>query len=114
MHANNLRQKDLAPIFGSESIVTEVLHKKRALNRTHIEKLSRRFQVSQPCFPKTFAQLAGICLAVNRGNRRTWKITRMRHARRRCFHYRKTDYFFGKCTEIALYCSTNSPVAEKT
>jgi HTH-type transcriptional regulator / antitoxin HigA len=50
MDANNLRQKDLAPIFGSESIVSEVLHKKRALNKTHIEKLSRRFHVSPAVF----------------------------------------------------------------
>src|SRR6202022_309815 len=52
--ANNLRQKDLAPIFGSESIVSEVLHKKRDLNKTHIEKLSRRFNVSPAVFfPRT-------------------------------------------------------------
>ncbi len=50
MDANNLRQNDLAPIFGSESIVSEVLHKKRELNRTHIEKLSKRFRVSRAVF----------------------------------------------------------------
>ena len=50
MQANNLRQKDLTPIFGSESIVSEVLHKKRALNRAHIERLSRRFHVSPAVF----------------------------------------------------------------
>jgi len=50
MDANNLRQKDLAPIFGSESIVSEVLHGKRKLNRTHIEKLSKRFRVSPAVF----------------------------------------------------------------
>jgi HTH-type transcriptional regulator / antitoxin HigA len=50
MDANDLRQKDLVPIFGSESIVSEVLHKKRGLNRTHIEKLSRRFHVSPAVF----------------------------------------------------------------
>jgi HTH-type transcriptional regulator / antitoxin HigA len=50
MEANGLRQKDLASIFGSESIVSEVLHKKRALNKTHIEKLSRRFGVSPAVF----------------------------------------------------------------
>jgi len=50
MDANNLRQKDLVPIFGSESIVSEVLHKKRALNKTHIEKLSKRFHVSPAVF----------------------------------------------------------------
>jgi HTH-type transcriptional regulator/antitoxin HigA len=54
MDANNLRQKDLVPIFGSESIVSEVLHKKRALNKTHIEKLSKRFHVSpEVFFPRT-------------------------------------------------------------
>lgn len=50
MDANNLRQKDLVPIFGSESIVSEVLHKKRALNKSHIEKLSKRFHVSPSVF----------------------------------------------------------------
>jgi HTH-type transcriptional regulator/antitoxin HigA len=54
MDANNLRQKDLVPIFGSESIVSEVLHKKRDLNRAHIEKLSKRFHVSPAVFfPRT-------------------------------------------------------------
>lgn len=50
MEANNLRQKDLVPVFGSESIVSEVLHKKRDLNKAHIEKLSRRFRVSPAVF----------------------------------------------------------------
>jgi len=50
MDANDLRQKDLAPIFGSESIVSEILHKKRGLNKTHIEKLSKRFRISPAVF----------------------------------------------------------------
>jgi HTH-type transcriptional regulator / antitoxin HigA len=50
MDANDLRQKDLIPIFGSESIVSEVLNKKRALNKTHIEKLSKRFRISPAVF----------------------------------------------------------------
>lgn len=50
MDANDLRQKDLVPIFGSESIVSEILHKKRALNKTHIEKLSKLFRVSPAVF----------------------------------------------------------------
>lgn len=50
MDANDLRQKDLAPIFGSESIVSEVLHKKRDLNKSHIAKLSKRFNVSPAVF----------------------------------------------------------------
>jgi HTH-type transcriptional regulator/antitoxin HigA len=50
MAANNLKQKDLAPLFGSESIVSEVLHGKRELNKQHIEKLSQRFKVSPALF----------------------------------------------------------------
>ena len=49
MDGNDLRQKDVVPIFGSESIVSEVLHKKRALNKNHIEK-SKRFKVSLAVF----------------------------------------------------------------
>ncbi len=50
MGGNDLRQKDLASIFETESIVSEVLHKKRGLNKAHIEKLSRRFNVSPAAF----------------------------------------------------------------
>jgi len=50
MDANDLRQKDLVSIFGSESIVSEVLRKKRGLNKTHIEKLSKRFRISPAVF----------------------------------------------------------------
>jgi len=50
MDANDLRQKDLVPIFGTESIVSEVLNQKRKLNKTHIEKLSKRFRVSPAIF----------------------------------------------------------------
>ena len=50
MAGNDLRQKDLVPIFGSESIVSEVLHKKRALYKNHIEKVSKRFKVSPAVF----------------------------------------------------------------
>jgi len=48
--ANNLRQKDLVPFFGSESIVSEALHKRRAFSKAHIEKLSKRFGVSPAVF----------------------------------------------------------------
>jgi len=50
MDANELRQKDLVPVFGSESIVSEILHKKRQLNKAHIEKLCKRFHVSPSVF----------------------------------------------------------------
>jgi HTH-type transcriptional regulator / antitoxin HigA len=48
--ANNLRQKDLAPLLGSESVVSEVLSGRRGLNKSHIEKLSKRFKVSPAVF----------------------------------------------------------------
>lgn len=48
--ANNLRQKDLAPLLGTESIVSEVLSGKRPLTKQHIEKLSERFNVSPAVF----------------------------------------------------------------
>lgn len=50
IEANALRQKDLVPIFGTESIVSEVLRGKRELNKTHIERLSKRFRVSPAVF----------------------------------------------------------------
>jgi HTH-type transcriptional regulator / antitoxin HigA len=48
--ANNLRQKDLAPLLGSESIVSEILSGKRELNKRQIKKLSTRFNVSPAVF----------------------------------------------------------------
>jgi HTH-type transcriptional regulator/antitoxin HigA len=50
MDANGLRQKDLIAIFGAESIVSEILNKKRDLNKAHIAKLSKRFRVSPAVF----------------------------------------------------------------
>jgi HTH-type transcriptional regulator/antitoxin HigA len=50
MEANNLKQKDLAPLLGSESVVSEVLRGKRELNKHHIERLSKRFCVSPAVF----------------------------------------------------------------
>jgi HTH-type transcriptional regulator / antitoxin HigA len=50
MEANDLRQKDLAPLFGSESMVSMVLSGARELSKHHIEKLSKRFHVSPELF----------------------------------------------------------------
>lgn len=50
MDANDLRQKDLMSIFGSESIASEILHRKRSLTKTHIERLSKRFHISPAVF----------------------------------------------------------------
>jgi HTH-type transcriptional regulator/antitoxin HigA len=50
MDANNLRQKDLVPFIGPESVVSEVLRGHRVLTRNHIERLSKRFGVSPELF----------------------------------------------------------------
>ena len=50
MEEHNLRQKDLADVFGTESIVSDVLNGKRELNKAHIRRLSERFKVSPAVF----------------------------------------------------------------
>jgi HTH-type transcriptional regulator/antitoxin HigA len=50
MQANEIKQKDLLDIFGTPSIVSEVLREKRGLTVEHIRKLSRRFHVSPEVF----------------------------------------------------------------
>jgi HTH-type transcriptional regulator/antitoxin HigA len=48
--SNGLKQKDLLDIFGTPSIVSEVLREKRGLTVEHIRKLSQRFHVSPEVF----------------------------------------------------------------
>ena len=50
MEANGLRQKDLIDIFGTPSIVSEVLSGKRHLTTEHIRRLSGRFHVTPDLF----------------------------------------------------------------
>lgn len=50
IEANGLKQKDLVDVFGTPSIVSEVLNGKRGLTVEHIKKLSRRFRVSPEVF----------------------------------------------------------------
>jgi len=50
IEANSLKQKDLVGIFGTPSIVSEVLSGKRKLTTEHIRGLSRRFHVSPEVF----------------------------------------------------------------
>jgi HTH-type transcriptional regulator/antitoxin HigA len=50
MEQHNLQQKDLVDVFGTRSIVSEVLSGKRNLNKDHIERLSARFHVSPEVF----------------------------------------------------------------
>ena len=50
MEEHHLRQKDLVDVFGTESIVSDVLNGKRDLTKDHIVRLSTRFQVSPAVF----------------------------------------------------------------
>ena len=50
MDSNQLKQKDMLDIFGTPSIVSEVLRGKRNLTTEHIRRLSRRFHVSPEVF----------------------------------------------------------------
>ena len=50
MEAHGLRQKDLVDVFGTESIVSDVLNGKRELTKDHITRLSIRFGVSPAVF----------------------------------------------------------------
>jgi len=50
MDQHRLKQKDSVDVFGTRSIVSEVLSGKRKLNREHIQRLSQRFHVSPEAF----------------------------------------------------------------
>jgi HTH-type transcriptional regulator / antitoxin HigA len=50
MDANGLKQKDLLGVFGTPSIISEVLAGKRRLTTEHIRRLSHRFHVSPELF----------------------------------------------------------------
>jgi HTH-type transcriptional regulator/antitoxin HigA len=50
MESNGLRQVDLIDVFGTPSIASEVLNGRRGLAKSHISKLSQRFNVSPELF----------------------------------------------------------------
>lgn len=50
MEANNLKQSDLTDIFGTRSVISEVLSGNRELSKTHIQRLSERFHISPEVF----------------------------------------------------------------
>lgn len=50
MEQHALKQKDLVEVFGTPSVVSEVLNGKRELNKDHIKRLSARFHVSPELF----------------------------------------------------------------
>jgi HTH-type transcriptional regulator / antitoxin HigA len=62
MPANGLKQKDMTDIFGTPSIVSEVLRGKRKLTTEHIRKLSERFHVSTALFFQRPASLGASVL----------------------------------------------------
>jgi HTH-type transcriptional regulator/antitoxin HigA len=50
LEEHNLRQKDLVPIFKTESIVSEILNGKRDLTVRHIQELAKFFKISPEMF----------------------------------------------------------------
>jgi len=50
MEQHDLKQKDLIDIFGTRSVVSEVMNGKRKLTLQQIRRLSRRFHVSPEIF----------------------------------------------------------------
>jgi len=50
MDEHGLQQKDLAPLFGTPSIVSEVLSGKRPLAFAHVKRLSERFGLPVDAF----------------------------------------------------------------
>jgi HTH-type transcriptional regulator / antitoxin HigA len=47
---HGLKQKDLTDIFGSQSVVSEVLNRKRSISKTHARKLAERFNLTADLF----------------------------------------------------------------
>jgi HTH-type transcriptional regulator/antitoxin HigA len=50
MDAQDLKPADMLDIFGTKSVVSEVLSGKRELSKAHIRALSKRFNVSPEVF----------------------------------------------------------------
>ena len=59
----NLRQKDLVPIFKTESIVSAVLNGQRQLTANHIRKLADFFHISPAAFFESFKDKNQFCIA---------------------------------------------------
>lgn len=50
MDQHDLKQKDLLDVFGTPSVISEVLSGKRQLSKEHIRRLSGRFHLSPELF----------------------------------------------------------------
>ncbi|MCA1993444.1 MAG: transcriptional regulator [Coleofasciculus sp. S288] len=60
----DLRQKDLVPIFKTESIVSAVLNGQRQLTATHIRRLAEFFHISPAAFFESFKDKSEFCIMV--------------------------------------------------
>jgi HTH-type transcriptional regulator/antitoxin HigA len=50
MEARSLRQRDLIPIFGASSVVSDVINGKRSISKNHARKLAEFFHVPVSMF----------------------------------------------------------------
>jgi HTH-type transcriptional regulator/antitoxin HigA len=50
MEDRGLRQRDLIPVFGSSSVVSDVLNEKRSISKGHARKLAEFFQLPASLF----------------------------------------------------------------
>ena len=50
MEDRGIRQRDLIPVFGSSSIVSDVLNGKRSISKAHTRKLAEYFHVPASLF----------------------------------------------------------------
>jgi HTH-type transcriptional regulator / antitoxin HigA len=50
MEERGLRQRDLIPVFGSSSVVSDVLNEKRSISKAHARKLAEFFRVPVSLF----------------------------------------------------------------
>ena len=81
MEQHGLKQKDLVDVFGTRSIVSEVVNGKRELNKEHIRKLSERFaSVARSVLLIPDEQIARL----QRLRGRRGRVRRRRRARDRC------------------------------
>ena len=57
----NLRQKDLIPVFKTESIVSDILNGKRQLTVRHIQELAQFFNLSPAFFLPEGQDIKAVC-----------------------------------------------------
>ena len=50
MEVRQLRQRDLIPVFGASSVVSDVMNGKRSISKTHARKLAEFFKVPVSLF----------------------------------------------------------------